>query len=108
MESREDICAAIDAYLNAFGNSWNLQILYQLYTGPKRFNELKRELKPITQAVLTRHLRSMEECEIIDRTIQGKNVIYSISKSGYSIVPSMISTYYWLMEHHPDLKPQKV
>ena len=74
MLKRDQVCEIIDAYLNAFGNSWNLQILYELYEGPKRFNELKKDLKPITQTVLSRHLRSMEECQLIERTESGKSV----------------------------------
>ena len=87
MMDRESICEVIDAYLTSFGNSWNLQILYELYNGPKRFNELKRSLTPITQTVLSRHLKSLED-----------------SKEGYLVVPSMISTYQWLIDYHPDLR----
>lgn len=107
MESNESTCKVIDKYLEIFGNRWNLLILYELYKGPKRFNELKRALSPITQTVLARHLRTLQENDVIERAeIPGVSltVIYSISKSGYMVVPSMISTYGWLIEHDPELK----
>ncbi len=101
---REGICEVIDAYLASFGNSWNLQILYELYNGPKRFNELKRSLSPITQTVLSRHLKSLEDSRLIVHTNVDDVSYYAISKEGYLVVPSMISTYQWLADHHPDLK----
>lgn len=104
MTEREKVCKVIDTYLSSFGNSWNLRILYELYYGPKRFNELKRLLSPITQAVLSRHLKNLEEADLIERTETDKAVFYTISKDGYTVVPWMISTYNWLIEHHPDLK----
>ena len=57
----EIVNRTVDTYLSIFGNRWNLLILYELFNGPKRFNELKRALDPITQTVLTRHLRSSIE-----------------------------------------------
>ena len=61
----EQTCRMIDAYLSIFGNRWNLLILNELFNGPKRFNELKRALSPITQTVLVRHLKTLEEMEVI-------------------------------------------
>lgn len=97
----------IDEYLELFGNRWNLLILNELFNGPKRFNELKRALSPITQTVLARHLKTLEENDVISKTtVSGKQqaVYYGISSSGYSVVPSMIKMYSWLIEHDPDLK----
>ena len=51
MDEKERTCKIIDAYLSIFGNKWNLLILNELYYSPKRFNELKRALSPITQTV---------------------------------------------------------
>ena len=39
---------------------WALVIIYQLSTGTKRFNELQRLIPGITQTILTRHLRQLE------------------------------------------------
>ncbi len=48
---------------------WGLVIIYQLSTGTKRFNELQRLIPGITQTMLTRHLRQLEEDRIISRTV---------------------------------------
>ncbi len=102
MDEKERTCKIIDAYLSIFGNKWNLLILNELYYSPKRFNELKRALSPITQTVLVRHLKILEEMDMIERLeVSGTpvSVYYSISKSGYSVIPSMVHTYGWIMEH---------
>ena len=107
MEDRERVCRVIDAYLSIFGNKWNLLILNELFNGPKRFNELKRALSPITQTVLTRHLKSLEDADVIERKVisdSPPSVYYAISKEGYSVIPSMISSYNWIVQHDPGLK----
>lgn len=74
-------------------------ILGSLFEGPKRFNELKKELSPITQTVLVRHLRILEEYDVIERTEKPGDVTavyYSFSPSGYAMVPSMVSVYDWI------------
>lgn len=107
MEDREKVSKVIDAYLSIFGNRWNLLILNELFNGPKRFNELKRSLSPITQSVLTRHLKTLEDMDVIERkVIEGSppSVYYAISRDGYSMIPSMIASYDWLIQHVPELK----
>ena len=105
MDEKERTCKVIDTYLSIFGNKWNLLILNELFYSPKRFNELKRALSPITQTVLVRHLKELEEMDMIERLeVPGTplSVYYSISKSGYSVIPSMVHTYGWIIEHHLD------
>ena len=95
----------IDTYLSIFGNRWNLLILYELFNGPKRFNELKRALDPISQTVLTRHLRSLMSYGVIMRMesdIGSHSVTYALSETGYKVTPSMISMYGWINDLNPD------
>lgn len=97
----EAVNRTVDTYLSIFGNRWNLLILYELFNGPKRFNELKRALDPISQTVLVRHLKSLQSYGVIERMeINGNvpGVIYCLSESGYKATPAMISTYAWVNE----------
>ena len=110
MEDREQVCRVIDAYLSIFGNKWNLLILNELFNGPKRFNELKRALDPITQTVLTRHLKLLEEMDVVERTVISESppsVYYAISMEGFSVIPSMIASYNWIIQHVPELKQKR-
>ena len=107
MEDMQQTCKMIDAYLSIFGNKWNLLILNELFNSPKRFNELKRALSPITQTVLVRHLKTLEEMGMVERNVLPGiplSVYYSISRSGYSVIPSMVNLYGWIIDHVPDVK----
>ena len=107
MEDKEKVCKVIDTYLSIFGNRWNLLILNELFYGPKRFNELKRALSPITQTVLTRHLKLLEDMNVIERKVLSDtppSVYYAISKEGYSMIPAMMASYEWIIQHVPELK----
>lgn len=110
MENREETERIIDSYLTIFGNKWNLLILNELFESPKRFNELKRALSPITQTVLVRHLKTLEEYDVIERIEMKESqqsVYYAISKNGFSVIPSMISTYGWIKEHVPGIRDDR-
>jgi DNA-binding HxlR family transcriptional regulator len=106
MEDKQT-CRMIDAYLSIFGSRWNLLIMNELFNSPKRFNELKRALSPITQTVLVRHLKTLEEMGMIERNVVADtplSVYYSISKSGFAVIPSMVNLYGWIIEHVPGVK----
>lgn len=64
---------------------WALVIIYQLSTGTKRFKELQRLLPGITQTILTRHLRQLEEDKIVQRKVYAEvppRVEYSLTEMG--------------------------
>lgn len=51
------------------GSRWKLLIIRNLRVRPWRFNELKKDLERISQKMLTDSPRSLEDVEIITRTI---------------------------------------
>ncbi len=64
---------------------WALVIIYQLSTGTKRFKELQRLLPGITQTILTRHLRQLENDKIVQRKVYAEvppRVEYSLTEMG--------------------------
>lgn len=80
------------------GSKWKLLILRNLLQRPWRFNELKRSLEGISQKVLTDSLRSMENDEIITRTIYPEvppRVKYALSELGESMRPIITAMEQW-------------
>lgn len=78
---------------------WALLILYHL-TNEKvlRFKELERRLPPITQATLTKQLRTLEEYKIIRRKVYGTippKVEYSLDTLGEEFIPVINSLGEW-------------
>lgn len=80
------------------GSKWKLLILRNLLQRPWRFNELKKDLKGISQKVLTDSLRSMEEDGIITRTIYPEvppHVEYALSNVGETMRPILMAMQEW-------------
>ena len=84
----------IQKTLQLIGGKWKLVILFNLQNGPKRFGELKRDLSPITQQMLTKELRDLEKNNFIHRKvfeIIPPKVEYSLSNHGKTLKPNFDS-----------------
>lgn len=63
-------CLGFDAVVRRIGGKWKLTILRQLvYNGTKRFNALRRDIPGITQTMLTKQLRELENDGLVSRKI---------------------------------------
>lgn len=86
-------CAAgcpVEATLDLIDGKWKAIILYHLLKGTLRFNELRRRLAKITQRMLTRQLRELEEVGLVSRTIFAEvppRVEYALTAHGQSLEP---------------------
>jgi DNA-binding HxlR family transcriptional regulator len=81
-----DGCPLVRA-LEIVRRKWAIQIVMALHRSdvPIRFNQLERELAPITQKELTKRLRELEQTGIISRTIYPEvppRVEYELTESG--------------------------
>lgn len=77
---------------------WPLMILHFLSDKTLRFNELQRLMPNITQATLTKQLRSLEEYGIIKRTVYPQippKVEYELSTIGKEFNVAMSSLKTW-------------
>ena len=77
---------------------WSLIILHHLSDSTLRFSELRKKLPDLTQATLTKHLRSLEEYGLVDRKVYPEvppRVEYSLSKVGkeFKIVLSSLEKW---------------
>ena len=84
--------------INLIGNKWKLLIIRDLLNGTKRFGELRKSLTGISQRVLTENLRSLENDGLIDRKVFAEvppRVEYSLTKTGLSLQPIIISMAEW-------------
>lgn len=81
--------------MTMIGCRWKILIITELLKSPKRFNEIKKSLKPITQKVLTTKLRELEQDGILYRETLDSKVEYTLTDIGYSLHPVMISLQDW-------------
>ena len=71
---------------------WTILILRNLFTGTKRFGELKKSLNGVSQKVLTANLRSLEEKGIIDPEVPPR-VEYRLTDLGKTLDPIIKSIH---------------
>lgn len=88
----------VEATLDLIDGKWKGVILYHLLDGEIRFNELRRRLGTITQRMLTRQLRELEESGLILRTVYPQvppKVEYALSPDGRSLAPVIAALHEW-------------
>jgi len=101
MRSKKPPCNSgcpVEAALEAIGGKWKGLILYHLKDDTRRFNALKRELPGITQRMLTKQLRELEDEQIVDRKVYAQvppKVEYSLSEFGQTLVPVINELQVW-------------
>ncbi|QBD75409.1 transcriptional regulator [Ktedonosporobacter rubrisoli] len=84
--------------LRILDGKWSFLILAQLYTGPQRFNELRRQLANINTKSLTDALRHLEKHEIIQRRVFPTvpvTVEYSLTEKGEEYRAIFAEMYNW-------------
>ncbi len=80
------------------GKRWNPAILWKITEGIYRFGELKRAIRPISEKMLTQHLRELEKDGLITRTIfpeMPARVEYALTKLGLSLQPILAQLNEW-------------
>jgi len=76
---------AIEASLSIIGGKWSVLILWNLYEGTKRFNELQRLMPGISPKTLSQRLQELESSGIVLRTLYPEvplRVEYSLTAKG--------------------------
>jgi len=98
-------CAVTDV-LRRVGDKWSILVIVLLGKRPHRFNELHRGIETISQRMLTRTLRGLEEDGLVDRTVFPTNppsVEYSLTPLGYSLLVPLSALADWVVEHRPQI-----
>ena len=88
--------------LELIGGKWRGSIIAYLCESPRRFSELKAELKGITPRILTKELRYLEMNKIVylkRGTHSGNSSVYGLTEHGLSIGPMMEEINKWAIKH---------
>lgn len=67
-EGSEHVCP-VETAIEVIGGKWKCQILHSLMANTMRFSELRRHIPGVSQRVLTRKLRELEEHGVINRKV---------------------------------------
>ena len=100
----------VQRVIEMIGGKWKLVILFHLLDGTKRFNELRRLMPEVTQRMLTRQLRELEEHEIVKRKVYPQippKVEYSVTELGKSLKSILDVIHDWGAENIKVIEDQK-
>lgn len=92
----------VEKTLKVIGGRWKVLILRELFKGTRRFGELQRGIKGITQKMLTQQLRELEADHIVHREVYPQippKVEYSLKALGLSLEPVLDAMNQWGMAH---------
>lgn len=70
-------------------------ILRDLLIGPKRFNELRQAIPGIPSNLLTSRLRDLEEADVVERSLDGRHMVYRLSTYGQDLGPILLDLGRW-------------
>ncbi|MDO5088931.1 MAG: helix-turn-helix domain-containing protein [Leptotrichiaceae bacterium] len=79
---------SVEITLTLISNKWKILIIRDLFTGTKRFGELKKSISNISQKVLTSNLREMEKNGLLTRKVFPEvppRVEYTLTEIGRSL-----------------------
>lgn len=91
--------------LARFSDKWSLLILYRLELhSTMRFSELRRDIPDISQKMLTKCLRTLEEDGFVTRKVFAEvppRVEYGITDRARSLLPHVYSLIDWAKDNMP-------
>ncbi|MGZ2482714.1 DNA-binding HxlR family transcriptional regulator [Rhizobium pisi] len=88
----------VEATLSYLDGKWKGVILFHLMEGTLRFNELRRKLPAVTQRMLTKQLRELEEAGLLSRTVfpvVPPRVDYAMTPLGMTLKPVIRAFAAW-------------
>lgn len=89
---------SVEVTLDLIDGKWKGVILYHLQEGRLRFGELRKRLPRITQRMLTKQLRALEEDDLIIRKVYAEvppRVDYELSETGQRLRPVIDALKTW-------------
>lgn len=101
-----DACAAVAPVLARVGDKWSVLIVRALGPGPRRFNDLKRDVGTISQRMLSLTLRGLERDGLVTRTVfptVPPRVDYALTVLGRSLWEPVEALGAWAQRHHPEI-----
>jgi DNA-binding HxlR family transcriptional regulator len=98
-----DACP-VRSVLDKISEKWSVLLVMTLAAGPRRFNQLRREVPDISQKMLTQTLRTLERDGLVQRQVfdtKPPSVEYRLSELGHSFIGPLAHLIGWASEKMP-------
>ncbi len=89
--------------LDKIGDKWSMLLILTLAAGPRRFNQLRREIPDISQKMLTQTLRELQRDGLISRHVfdtKPPSVEYRLTALGGSLTEPLSYLIRWADQHY--------
>jgi DNA-binding HxlR family transcriptional regulator len=96
-------CRPIKELISKLGSKWTVMVVTQLRAGPKRFNEMKRDIGDISQKMLAATLRDLEHDGFVRRTVTPTippRVDYELTGLGQDLLQPIEFFGNWVIANH--------
>lgn len=98
-----DTNCPVRGVLDRIADKWSMLLVMQLASGPRRFNQLRREVPDISQKMLTQTLRELQRDGLVARRVFETNppsVEYRLTELGESIIVPFGHLIRWASSRH--------
>ncbi len=95
---KKSVSCPVETTIAAIGGRWKVLVIHHLLERKQRFGELTRLLGGVSARTLTRQLRELEACGIIDRHVHQQvppKVEYSLTPLGRQLEPVLSAMHAW-------------
>ena len=109
MSSETRLTCPINRAVAALADKWKILLILTLQEETWRFGELLASLDGIAPKVMARQLRSLEADGIVRRQAYAEvppRVEYSLTRSGRTLLPILVTLQQWVTENADQLSPQ--
>lgn len=96
------VCRTISTLLQRIGDKWTVLVVATLGEGPRRFNELRREIPSVSQRMLTLTLRNLERDGLVSRAVTPSippRVDYALTGLGHSLLTPVSALTEWALDN---------
>lgn len=98
----EHLDCGIRDVLDRLGDTWSVLAVVELSSSTRRFSELQRALRGVSQRMLTVTLRRLERDGLVLRTLYATvpaTVTYELTARGRSLTPLVQQLANWSLQH---------
>jgi DNA-binding HxlR family transcriptional regulator len=95
---KKTLSCPVETTIAAIGGRWKVLVIHHLLERKQRFGELLRLLGGISARTLTRQLRELEACGLINRHVHQQvppRVEYSLTPLGRELEPVLYAMHAW-------------
>lgn len=103
-------CSGVSEILNRVGDKWTIQVVVALRPGSLRFNAIKRQVRGISQQMLTRTLKSLERDGMVERTVHHNTppqVEYTLTPLGRSLSETVRKLAEWAIANREPIEESR-